>query len=104
MARNFGPDELSGDRTIGFPRKRGCVRDEMLADGGMVLYDTVDNQLITINPTGALIWEYCDGEHSLAMIVAEMRALFPNVPTVQDDVAAILRDLHARGFLDSNER
>lgn len=104
MSNAVGSDESSGDVTTGFPKKNERVRDELLADGGIILFHTTANELTTLNPTAALIWEYCDGEHTLAMIVAEMRDIFPDVPTVENDVTAILRDLHARGLLTSAGR
>lgn len=77
--------------------------DELLADGSMVLFHTASRQLMTLNPTAALIWEYCDGAHTEAAIASEISALFPNTPTVADDVTAILRNLRSRGML-SHER
>jgi len=85
------------------PMKDASVRDELLADGGMILYHTTANLLTTLNPTAALVWEYCDGRHDFAMIAAEIRDIFPDVPTMEEDVATILRDLQARGLLRSDE-
>lgn len=82
------------------PHKHPAVRDELLADGSMVLFHTGSPQLMTLNPTAALVWEYCDGAHTSTMIAAEVRALFPDVATVADDVTAILHNLRARGMLD----
>ncbi len=86
----------------GHPQKSDRVRDQLLADGSMVLFHTASQQLMTLNPTAALVWEYCDGEHTSAMIAAEVREVFPAVATVADDVAAVLRDLHERGMLDAS--
>ena len=73
--------------------------DELLADGSMVLFHTVSRTLMTLNPTAALVWEYCDGHHAAETIVSEVRTVFPEVPTIADDVAAVMRDLRARGML-----
>lgn len=75
------------------PRKNTCVRDELLTDGSMVLYHTCRKELITLNPTAALVWEYCDGTHSIEMIVNELRAVFPATPDLHADVASMLRAL-----------
>ncbi len=75
------------------PRKNDCVRDELLADGSIVLYHTCRKQLITLNPTAALVWECCDGAHSIAMIADELRDVFPDAPNPQADLLAVLRDL-----------
>ncbi|MGI8689989.1 MAG: PqqD family protein [Thermomicrobiales bacterium] len=103
MTSAFESDEMSGEMATRFPKKGEQVRDELLQDGGMILYHVTANQLTTLNPTAALVWEYCDGAHDFAMIAAEIRDIFPDVPTVEADVAAILRDLYARGLLRSDE-
>ncbi len=87
-----------------WPRKAVGVHDELLADGSMVLYHVATNQLLTLNPTAAIVWEYCDGLHTLPAIVAAICDLFPGVPTVLHDVAAILGDLRTHGMLDSDGR
>ncbi len=81
------------------PRKSDCVRDELLADGSMVLYHTCRQELMTLNPTAALIWECCDGAHSIAMIVAELRDVFPDAPDPQADLLALMRDLLDRAMI-----
>ena len=81
------------------PRKNECVRDELLADGSMVLYHTCRKQLMTLNPTAALVWECCDGAHSIAMIVDELRDVFPDAPNPQADLLALLRDLLDRAMI-----
>lgn len=86
------------------PCKATGVHDELLADGSMVLYQAATNQLLTLNPTAAIVWEYCDGMHNLPTIVAEVSGLFPGVPTVVHDVAAILGDLRTRGMLRRDDR
>jgi hypothetical protein len=81
------------------PRKAGAVQDELLADGSMVLYHTGKRELLTLNPTAALIWECCDGEHSVAAIAAEMREIFPGNAAIETDVLHVLRDLIERGIV-----
>ena len=75
------------------------VRDELLADGSMVLYHSVTRELMTLNPTAALVWECCDGAHDEAAIAMEVREAFPDVATVEHDVAALLEDLQTRGMV-----
>jgi len=86
------------------PCKAAGVLDELLADGSMVLYRAAMNQLLTLNPTAAIVWECCDSMHNLPAIVAEVSELFPGVPTVAHDVATILGDLRARGMLRRDDR
>jgi len=81
------------------PERDPRVLDELLADGSLVLFHTVSRQLMTLNPTAALVWEYCDGHHTEEAIVAEVRAVFPQARTIADDVTAVLHDLRAREML-----
>lgn len=92
------PDQPS--TSSAFPPERDPrVLDELLADGSMVLYHTASRKLMTLNPTAALVWEYCDGRHSLEQITDEVRAVFPAVATIAGDVAGVLSDLRAREML-----
>jgi Coenzyme PQQ synthesis protein D (PqqD) len=81
------------------PIKSSHVSDELLADGSMVLFHASTRRLLTLNPTAALVWEYCDGSHSPAAIAAAVSAVFPDVPAVSDDVERILLDLREQGML-----
>ncbi len=84
------------------PLRDSNVVDEWLADGSMVLFHTTSRQLITLNATGALVWKHCDGTCTVAEIEAELRAMFPGVPTIAPDVGAILRELRERGMVNPN--
>jgi peroxiredoxin len=84
----------------GRPRRSRYIHDELLADGSMVLYHTWRQKIMTLNPTGALIWECCDGEHDLAMIVREVRDVYPDARHIDDDVPALLRQLHENRMID----
>jgi len=81
------------------PARDPRVLDELLADGSMVLYHKTSRRLMTLNPTAALVWEYCDGEHTVEQIIGEVRAVFPSISTIADDVMGVLRDLRAREML-----
>ncbi len=81
------------------PVKDADVRDELLADGTIVLFQPSSRQIITLNRAAALVWESCDGEHTTADIAAEFRSIFPDAANVERDVDAILDDLRARGVV-----
>ncbi len=81
------------------PTRAAVVLHEVLADGSAVLYHTTSRQLMTLNPTGALVWELCDGSLSTDGIAEEVRSVFPDAVTVAADVAAVLAQLHVRGML-----
>ncbi len=78
------------------PMKRDCVLDELLADGSMVLFNTANKQIMTLNPTAALVWEGCDGAHSPTMIADEVREVFPDAPRVEADVRTLVQELLAK--------
>jgi hypothetical protein len=81
------------------PIKSPQVSDELLADGSMVLFHAATRRLLTLNPTAALVWEYCDGAHSPAEIASAVGDVFPDVPAISDDVERILLDLRQEGML-----
>ncbi len=65
----------------------------------MVLYHSCLQQIMTLNPTAALIWECCDGVHTLAMLAQEVRDLFPHARDVEADILALLLKLIERGMI-----
>ncbi|MHB8645824.1 MAG: PqqD family protein [Thermomicrobiales bacterium] len=89
---------------VGFPSLRRPIKaagvlDELLADGTMVLFSPAGQQIITLNPTAALIWECCDGAHTVAAIVEEVREVFPDASAVERETGALLEDLRAKGMV-----
>ncbi len=81
------------------PTKVAGVLDELLADGSMALFSPVGQQIITLNPTAALIWECCDGVHTVAAIADEVRDVFPDAPAVEREIGALLGELRAKGMV-----
>ena len=81
------------------PRKNACVGEELLPDGSMVLYNSCRQQLMTLNPTAALVWECCDSAHSLAMITQELRDVFPDASTIEEDVLVVLQEFIGRAMI-----
>ena len=81
------------------PVKDRHVRDELLADGRMVLFHPTTRHVVTLNPVAALVWECCDGHHTEDAIVAEVSSVFTNTARVEDDVRAVLKDLREKGLL-----
>ena len=80
------------------PVKQACVQDELLADG-VILYNSCRRQVLTVNGTGALVWECCDGEHDVDAIVAEISDVFPTPSGVHNDVRALLDQLLQAGMI-----
>src|SRR5688500_6603598 len=57
---------------IMYPRRKADVKTSVLPDGHVVLFSDTRDWGHTLNPRAALIWEFCDGEHTVAEIVSEV--------------------------------
>jgi hypothetical protein len=67
----------------------------------MALYSVEGKAVHVLNPTAHLIWDLCDGEHSLEDIEAAIRSSF-NVPEdrdVQADIRRTIKELSDKGLL-----
>jgi hypothetical protein len=81
------------------PIKQPWVEDELLADGGMILYNGKRNEVLTVNGTGALVWECCDGAHDVDAIVSEIRDVFPGAEEIERDVRDLVHQLWQAGMI-----
>lgn len=75
------------------------VQLEPLGDGSAVLYSKEHDQSLSLNHTAALLCSFADGQHTVAMIVQEMRQLFPDVGIEENALTAFVTDLEARHFV-----
>jgi hypothetical protein len=82
-----------------WPRKSLGIYDEILPDGGLVLFHSEGAVILTLNQTAALIWEYCDGNHDVDAIVAQLRDVFPEAAGADRDVRSLLGTLCAAGII-----
>lgn len=73
------------------------------------LLERIDNEITVYHPTlatslylnesGALIWELCDGERSIAEVIEVLVDLYPdNREQIADDVRSLLRRLLEKGI------
>ena len=98
--RHAAPAALPSHQSGGErPRRAACVRDELLPDGSLVLSDACQQRTTTLNATAGFVWECCDGEHSIAMIVEEIREVFPDASNVAEDVLVLLQALIDGGLV-----
>lgn len=81
------------------PLKSNCVHDELLPDGTMILFHSCKQELMTLNPTAAIVWEYCDGLHSPDAIAAEIHEVFPDAANVEDEVLTLLQQLIEQSYI-----
>jgi len=83
------------------PRVRG---DVVLREVGeaWVLYDPQARQLHELNLTAALVWSFCDGEHTVEAIAERVRAALNQAPEpgmVRRDVEGVLEAFAQAGLL-----
>jgi peroxiredoxin len=81
------------------PVRQESVEDELLGDGGMLLYHTTRRQVLTLNGTAALVWDCCDGRHSIDMIVEEVRGVFPSAVSAGQDTRLLIDRLLRDGMI-----
>jgi hypothetical protein len=83
-----------------FPLRSTGLQSTLLPDGYLVIADPFSAQAVTLNPLGALIWEFCDGRHSIEDILVELTALGVDVlPTLDSDVRALISDMKDMSLL-----
>ncbi|MBY0552764.1 MAG: PqqD family protein [Candidatus Obscuribacterales bacterium] len=58
-----------------FPIRNPELQTKLLPDGHVVVFNEVTLWAHILSPSGAVIWEFCDGQHSLDAIMDEMEAL-----------------------------
>jgi Coenzyme PQQ synthesis protein D (PqqD) len=75
------------------------VRLEPLGDGSAVLYSKKLDRSLSLNHTAALLCSFADGQHTLSVVLQEMRQIFPESAIEESDLAAFLDDLESRRFL-----
>lgn len=66
-----------------------------------MLYHPESDELHVLNPTAQLIWDLCDGEHSLPEIAEAVRAQFMVVADVdiQADVEQTVADFQSKNLV-----
>ena len=70
-----------------------------------MLYDSRRDRIHVLNETAELIWQYCDGEHTLADIEKDIRANFDVSPDidVRGDVERAVLSMEKKGLLLGDE-
>ncbi|MEA2604220.1 MAG: hypothetical protein QOF89_5212 [Acidobacteriota bacterium] len=75
------------------------VKLEPLGDGSAVLYSKELDQSLSLNHTAALLCSFADGQHTLSVVLQEMRQIFPENYIEESELAAFLADLGSRQFV-----
>lgn len=71
----------------------------VLPDGTCLLFDERSDEGHTLNASGALVWDYCDGERTADEIAQELADLLPQEPQVRADTMRLLEEFAERGLL-----
>jgi hypothetical protein len=68
-----------------------------------ILSSDTEKAIHILNPTAKLVWDLCDGQHSLEEIEMKMRSSFavPAEYPVSEDIRKILLVLDQKGLLES---
>lgn len=76
-----------------------------ITDGTGVLLHLDSTNYHGLDPTGALIWNLLDSPKSIDMLLAELRASFPETPpALADDINEFVRDLKDRDLIQAGTR
>jgi hypothetical protein len=84
------------------PLRRSGLSSRLLPDSYLVVVDEAKETALTLNPTGAAVWEFCDGEHSTEEIVLELAQLLSVADSAElsKGVVAIVDELSENGLLE----
>ena len=81
------------------PRHTPGHRVEIL-DGEALLFHPATAQLAHLNRSAALVWQLCDGQHSIGEICALLGTAYPDAAdSIREDVRQTLAQLLAIGAL-----
>jgi len=81
-----------------YRKAEGLDRSEM--DDGYLIYDRQNDRVHLLNPTAAIVFEFCDGAHTAAQIALYLEEAFklsePQLSTVGD----CLSSLESQGLIE----
>jgi len=82
------------------PRQQQGFRLEAL-DAELLLYDPEQTKTIYLNPTASLIWQMCDGTHTVDEIVGLLQESYPDAADgIAQDVDAALLQFVEHGAIE----
>ena len=80
------------------PKRRTI--DAVKLEGETTLHDLQAKKMYVLNPTASLIWDLCDGDHTLGEITSEIQKRFNNQDEdIQRDVSRTIKRLTGQGLL-----
>jgi hypothetical protein len=82
------------------PRRKPDYRLELL-DNELLLYHPTETKIFYFNQTASLIWQLCDGQHSVSEIIGLLNDAYPEaVDTIPIDVANTLKQFEEHGCIE----
>lgn len=82
--------------------RRSGLSSKLLPDNHLVIVDEISELAVTLNPTAAVIWEFCDGEHSSVEMSEELTLLSVGHEVISlNEINALLEELSQLGLLES---
>jgi len=79
-------------------KKKGVVFQSMPPD--TVLLNLDNGFYYSINPIGAAVWEYCDGNRSISNIIAQIsKESDVSADDIQEDILDFIHDLTKEGLI-----
>ena len=87
----------------GFPQRRASgVLVQSLPDGSTLLFDSLKGEAHPISESARLVWDACDGQHSLADLTEILVEIY-DAPRdrVAVDVLSLVESLASIGLLES---
>jgi hypothetical protein len=82
------------------PQRKSDFRLELI-DGELLLFHPGQAKIFYCNQTASLIWQLCDGRHTLQEIVTLLNAAFPEAAeTIAADVETTLRQFQQHGAIE----
>lgn len=94
----------------GTDRVKPCRRDSIMArdlDGEAILYNPDTKHVHILNKAALLVWQLCDGRHSISDMVAAIAEMYSFSPgegiRVEQDIQGIIDDFAAQGMIGAGD-
>src|SRR3954453_21881553 len=68
--------------------------------GNLILFNSEDGQYFALDEIGSLVWEHCDGAHTISQIVLHLSEEYDApLSTIQSDLADLMAEFSSRHLL-----
>jgi hypothetical protein len=85
---------------LSIPIPNPSVISQEIFSGEAVLVNLDSAASLALNPSGLVVWQFVDGQRSVAKILAAVRSYYQGVPdTMEAEVTALLDTLSDGGFI-----